>query len=129
MAFHRTRMGADRTLMAFIRTSLSLIAFGFTLYQAFEKLRDAGVIQQAAAPRNFGLALVVIGVLLLVGGIVSHARFGLALRQLRSDMTAAGLIPGDYPFPASVTFISALILLAVGLLAAASILFDFSLFG
>ena len=32
-------MSADRTLMSVIRTSLSLISFGFTIFQVFEKLR------------------------------------------------------------------------------------------
>lgn len=129
MSFQRTRMSADRTLMAFMRTALSLIGFGFTLYQTFEKLRDAGVIQHAAAPRNFGLTLITIGVLLLIGGIINHLRFGLELRATRSDMKEAGLIYGDTRFPISISFISALALLVVGLAAGASILFNFSLFG
>lgn len=129
MSFHRTRMSADRTLMAFMRTALSLIGFGFTLYQTFEKLRDAGVIQHAAAPRNFGLTLIGVGVLLLIGGIINHVRFGLELRKTRSDMKAAGLIYADTLFPVSISFISAVILMLVGLAAGASILLNFSLFG
>ena len=61
MSFQRTRMSADRTLMSVIRTSLSLIGFGFTIAQVFQKLRDQDVITRAAAPRNFGLALVGLG--------------------------------------------------------------------
>jgi len=71
MSFQCTRMSADRTLMSVIRTSLSLIGFGFTIAQFFEKLRNAGTISSAAAPRNFGLALVFLGVALLVMGISS----------------------------------------------------------
>ena len=65
MSFQRTRMSADRTLMSVIRTSLSLTGFGFTIYQVFEKMRDAGVIKSAAAPRTFGEVLVVLGILML----------------------------------------------------------------
>lgn len=129
MSFQRTRMSADRTLMSVIRTALSLIGFGFTIYQAFEKLRSAGVIEHAAAPRNFGLSLICIGVLLLIGGIINHARFGMELRGVRNDMTAAGLVHGETRFPISISFLSALILLAVGLAAAASMFFNFSIFG
>ena len=71
MSFQRTRMSADRTLMSVIRTSLSLISFGFTIYQVFEKLRDAGTIAHAAAPRNFGVALVALGIAMLVIGVVA----------------------------------------------------------
>ena len=83
MSFQRTRMSADRTLMSVIRTSLSLIGFGFTIAQVFEKLRDQNVITRAAAPRNFGLALVGLGIVMLVLGIVYHLQFMLELRHLR----------------------------------------------
>ena len=75
MSFQRTRMSADRTLMSVIRTSLSLISFGFTIYQVFEKLRDAGTLTHAAAPRNFGITLVLLGIVMLVVGIVYHVQF------------------------------------------------------
>ena len=35
LATERTRMAADRTLMGWIRTALSMIGFGFTIYQVF----------------------------------------------------------------------------------------------
>ena len=75
MSFQRTRMSADRTLMSVIRTSLSLISFGFTIYQVFEKLRDQNVITHAGAARNFGVTLVALGILMLVGGIIYHLQF------------------------------------------------------
>jgi uncharacterized membrane protein YidH (DUF202 family) len=55
MSFQRTRMSADRTLMSEMRTALSLIGFGFTINQAFQKMQDAGSIQNVNAPRNFGV--------------------------------------------------------------------------
>src|SRR5690349_22023839 len=70
MSFQRTRMSADRTLMSVIRTSLSLIGFGFTIFQVFQKMREHDMITHAAAPRNFGIALVGLGILMLIGGIV-----------------------------------------------------------
>lgn len=129
MSFHRTRMSADRTLMSVIRTSLSLIGFGFTLYQVFEKLHLSGVMTPAAAPRNFGLTLITVGVLLLIDGIVNHARFGQELRDMRTEMRMAGLIHGETAFPVSITFLCAVLLLGVGCAAGASILFGFSVFG
>src|SRR4029450_13029457 len=68
MAFQGTRMSADRTLMLLIRTSLSLIGFGFTIYQVFEKLLEAQVLKSSGAPRRFGEALVFLGVGMLVLG-------------------------------------------------------------
>src|SRR5512143_298613 len=75
MSFQRTRMSADRTLMGVIRTSLSLIGFGFTIFQVFQKLVEADVLKRAQAPRNFGQALVMLGIAALVVGIVYHVRF------------------------------------------------------
>jgi putative membrane protein len=33
LALDRTRMAAERTLMAWVRTALSMIGFGFTIYK------------------------------------------------------------------------------------------------
>jgi putative membrane protein len=124
MSFQRTRMSADRTLMSVIRTSLSLISFGFTIFQVFEKLRDQAVITHAAAPRNFGISLVALGILMLVGGIIYHLQFMYGLREERKAMTAAGLIHGESRFPPSLTLITAVILLVIGIAAIVSMLFQ-----
>lgn len=129
MSFQRTRMSADRTLMSVIRTSLSLISFGFTIYQVFEKLREAGTFMHAAAPRNFGLTLLLIGVLMLIGGIVYHVMFMLGLRRERRTMREAGLVHAESGYPVSLTLITALVLLGVGLMAIVSIVFNVAPFG
>jgi putative membrane protein len=129
MSFQRTRMSADRTLMSVIRTSLSLIGFGFTIFQVFEKLRDQNVITHAAAPRNFGIALVALGILMLIGGIVYHVQFMLGLRAQRKAMTAAGLVHGESIFPPSLTLITAVILLLIGIAAIVSMVFQTGPFG
>ncbi len=123
MSFQRTRMSADRTLMSVIRTSLSLIGFGFTIAQVFEKLREQDVIKKAAAPRNFGVALVGLGILMLVLGISYHVQFMLGLRRLRESMRQEGLVHGETGFPVSFTLITALILLIIGVAAIASLAF------
>ena len=124
MSFQRTRMSADRTLMSVMRTSLSLISFGFTIFQVFEKLRDAGTLAHAAAPRNFGVTLVGLGILMLVGGILYHVQFMVGLRHERAAMTASGLIHGESSFPVSLTLITAGILLLVGVAAIVSMIFQ-----
>jgi putative membrane protein len=123
MSFQRTRMSADRTLMSVIRTSLSLIGFGFTIAQVFQKLRDQDIITKAAAPRNFGIALVALGIVMLVLGIVYHVQFMVGLRRLRESMRSEGLIHGESGFPYSLTLITALILLVIGVAAILSLAF------
>src|SRR5262245_52642968 len=120
LAFQRTRMSADRTLMAVIRTSLSLIGFGFTIYQFFRYLREtAGAMQllRSEAPRNFGLALVILGVVMLSLGIWRHVAFMLELRDERKIFVDRELIPGDDRFPVSITLVTATPLLLLGLVA------------
>ena len=129
MSFQRTRMSADRTLMSVIRTSLSLISFGFTIFQVFEKLRDHNVIAHAGSGRNFGVTLVGLGILMLVGGIAYHLQFMGGLREERKAMTAAGLVHGESHFPVSLTLITATILLLVGIVAIVSMLFQTGPFG
>ena len=123
LSFQRTRLSAERTLMSVIRTSLSLIGFGFTIYQGFEKLRESGVIASAHAPRNFGMTLVALGIGMLIFGIGYHLRFMYGLRQVRAKMAADGLVHADSGFPPSLTLITALVLLAIGIVAIISMIF------
>src|SRR5262245_16052263 len=85
LSFQRTRLSAERTLMSVIRTSLSLIGFGFTIFQFFAKLKEAGTLTRTAAPRNFGAALVLLGIGILLIGIVYHVQFMLGLRAERDE--------------------------------------------
>src|SRR6202008_2753615 len=81
MSFQRTRMSADRTLMSAMRTSLSLISFGFTIYQFFKNLQKEHPVDPPAAPRNFGVALILLGIAMIVCGIIFHILFMLGLRN------------------------------------------------
>jgi putative membrane protein len=130
MSFQRTRMSADRTLMSVIRTSLSLISFGFTIYQVFQKLKEGNVLPGHAAPaRNFGLALVSLGIGMLVLGIIYHVQFMIGLRAERKRLTDDGLIHGESRFPTSLTLIIALILLLIGVAAILSMVYQTGPFG
>jgi putative membrane protein len=125
LSFQRTRMSADRTLMSVIRTSLALIGFGFTIYQFFRYLREtAGTTQMVPvnAARNFGLALLLLGVGMLVMGIVYHIRFMSELRAERHMMVAQRLVHGELSYPISMTLITAVLLLLIGLIAIFSML-------
>jgi putative membrane protein len=129
MSFQRTRMSADRTLMSVIRTSLSLISFGFTIFQIFQKLREQQIVTHAAPARNFGVALVGLGITMLVIGIIYHVQFMLSLRKERQAMKAAGLIHGESRFPPSFTLITAMILLLIGVSAIVSMTLQVGPFG
>jgi inner membrane protein YidH len=129
MSFQRTRMSADRTLMSVIRTSLSLIGFGFTIFQVFQKAHDAGMLKSSNAAHNFGIALVLLGVAVLVVGIGYHVAFMYGLRKEREQLKADGLVHAESHFPLSLTLMTALLLLLIGFLAIASMVFDVGPFG
>jgi putative membrane protein len=129
MSFQRTRMSADRTLMSVIRTSLSLISFGFTIFQVFQKMRDTELLTHAEPARNFGVALVALGIAMQIGGILYHVQFMMALRVERKEMAVDGLIRGVSPFPPSLTLFTAVVLLLIGILAIISMIFRIGPFG
>lgn len=129
MSFHRTRMAADRTLMSIIRTSLSLISFGFTIFQFFQKLVDSNIVSTAHSTRTFGLTLVWIGIGMLALGIVFHVQFMIGLRHERSKMKEEGLIHAESHFPVSLTLLTAVALLILGIAAIVSMTFRTGPFG
>jgi len=129
MSFQRTRMSADRTLMSVIRTSLSLIGFGFTIFQVFQKLHETQVLKSSEAARHFGVALVLLGIAMLLIGIGYHVTFMLGLRRERAQMKADGLVHAESQFPVSLTLMVALLLLAIGFFAIASMVFGVGPFG
>ena len=74
----RTIIAAERTLMAWVRTALSMIGFGFTIYKFFQYLPQelaAGNIRRPQAPRNLGMTLIALGTLALVAAAWQHRVF------------------------------------------------------
>ncbi len=129
MSFQRTRMSADRTLMSVIRTSLSLIGFGFTIFQVFQKLHESDVLKSSVAAAHFGVALVALGIAMLLVGIAYHVSFMVGLRRERAEMKADGLVHAQSQFPVSLTLMVAVLLLAIGILAIVSMVFNVGPFG
>ena len=67
LAIERTRVAYDRTMMAWVRTATSLITFGFTVYKFFQLQRYGDFERRhKIGPREFGLALVGIGLFSLI---------------------------------------------------------------
>jgi len=105
LSVDRTRLAHERTLMAWVRTSTSLISFGFTIYKFFEYLRESQhVVREAGTigPREFALLMMGIGLAALALATVEHRRELQALRIAYGDvdvprslaMVIAGLIAG-----------------------------------
>jgi putative membrane protein len=82
LATDRTRLAHDRTLMAWVRTSTSLISFGFTIYKFFQYLQQqqGGRHEGRFGPRQYATLMIVIGILALVIATLQHRRDMKALR-------------------------------------------------
>ncbi len=75
LARERTRAAADRTLLAWIRTALSLIGFGFGLAKSRDVLAEAGVLRRTHSLNSvlvFGASFVALGLICLLGASVQH---------------------------------------------------------
>jgi putative membrane protein len=73
LAAARTVMAADRSLMAWIRTALSMISFGFTIYKVLQGLEHAGVKRaHFDSPRWMGLFLTALGTFSIAMGTVEY---------------------------------------------------------
>jgi putative membrane protein len=77
LAKERTRAAADRTLMAWIRTSLSLIGFGFgipTIIRTIEATRISKAINSHHFSNIVGLSFIGIGTFAMVAALKDHRR-------------------------------------------------------
>jgi putative membrane protein len=121
-AWLRTRLALENTLMAWLRTAISLIGFGFAIVQFFDRLQNVSQARTAVlpdAPLYLGLALISCGVLALV---VSLWQYWAIVRYLQKEMFAsiAGVDNTKMP-PAAVG--TAVLLILIGLFALFAVLF------
>jgi putative membrane protein len=85
----RTRMSVERTLMSWVRTAVSLIGFGFTIVQFFDRMQGMPGVKTAQfpeAPRYLGLALIFCGIAAL---LISVWQYRWSLRYLWGGNFAA----------------------------------------
>jgi len=112
LALDRTRLAAERTLMAWVRTALSMIGFGFTIYKFLQVVQEQSTLPvlRPQAPRNLGLMLVGIGTFAVIIACVQHWQY---VRKLRPDQ----------PYkPWDLAFIVACLIALLGLLMFGSII-------
>jgi len=85
LALDRNRRAADRTLMAWVRTALSMIGFGFFIYKFFQFVLDRITVAAALrtqAPRNLGIVLTGLGTFVVVAAAIQHWSY---VKNLRTD--------------------------------------------
>ena len=115
LAVDRTRLAHERTMMAWVRTSTSLISFGFTIHKFFQFRAEQGVPlpRRLLGPGEFGGLMIAIGLIALVLATLDHRRNLTALR-------------GSYgPMPHSAAATIGLLIASVGVVALLALLFGF----
>jgi putative membrane protein len=85
-AWLRTIMALQRSLMAAVRTSMSMIGFGFTVAQFFQRMQSKTPEQFRIVgpngPRDFGL-------ILIAAGVISMAIYASLFRQTARYLRSA----------------------------------------
>jgi putative membrane protein len=77
LSLQRSFLATERTLMAWIRTSISMIGFGFTLAKLFQSLASSNVLVRGPAGKvwtaeGVGLLLISVGTFALVIAVFDH---------------------------------------------------------
>jgi putative membrane protein len=73
LALDRTKYSSERSVLSWMRTSVSMYTFGFTITKFMDYLGDeAAGGAYAAGLSRFGLVLVLIGIVALVLAIIGH---------------------------------------------------------
>lgn len=120
-AWLRTRLAVERTMLAWVRTAVSLIAFGFTIVQFFERMQampGTAPAQFPNAPNYLGLALILCGIASLAISIWEY-RWTINYMWSKDYKPIAGMMPEPRNSP---IILVAIVLMVVGLFAFFSVL-------
>jgi putative membrane protein len=118
LAKERNREAADRTLMAWTRTSISLFGFGFAIAKSYEYV-EANYLEETGraldalhTPAIFGIGFIVLGMVGIFAGVIQYGRI---LKRIRSDRFT-------YIEPRPLPKLMAILLLVIGIFGLVAIL-------
>ena len=97
LAWYRTRLMLERTMVSWLMTSITLIGFGFAIvmiFDQFSRLTNVAPPLRPLAPFHFGLLLIAAGV---AGLVVAGWQYRTVLRYLRRGDLAAIAGRGQQP--------------------------------
>jgi putative membrane protein len=112
-AAKRVHEGIEMTLMGWIRTSITLIGFGFALGEAFSIVRTGKPRNLVDTPREYlitavAVGLIILGVFGLLGAVIQCGR---SLKRLKQGFVTT------YEKPWYLSVLVAVLLMIIGLIA------------
>lgn len=112
ISYITTILAMDRTLLAWVRTALSLNAFGFTLAKFVHDLLSHGAlhVRDATYPRDLGVTLMVLGTGGLLFGVIDYWR---SVKRLQKVISMS---PWSSSLVLSLLLVAICILLMINLL-------------
>ncbi|MGC1381060.1 MAG: DUF202 domain-containing protein [Candidatus Baltobacteraceae bacterium] len=91
LAFDRTWLAQERTLLSWVRTATSLIGFGFAVFSFFGPTGPGRSLANEGAAELFAVSLISIGLFALVAAAVQRRRAVLALKSIDPDMVVPSM--------------------------------------
>lgn len=113
LSWMRSDLSNLRTLLAWARTSVSMIGFGFTIYNFYRGfLEDLASDRGADAAKNLGVALVAAGTLAMVIAVFNYW----AINRSLTALDAAFPLPKDLQQRWVYAYVLAAVLVLIGLI-------------
>ena len=74
--------------MAWLRTAIAMITFGFTLYKAIQYARQLGIKRTGAllSASSFALFMIIVGLVALIIATIQHIRYARAMRAVDLEL-------------------------------------------
>lgn len=94
LALVRTSYSSERSLMAWIRTSVSLYTFGFTISKFLDYLKMRGTtVEFSAGLHRLGFVLICLGIIALVPAGIEHLKRIRTMKRLGLPETSRPSLP------------------------------------
>jgi inner membrane protein YidH len=116
LAFERTLITLDQSLMGAVRTSLALISFGFAMVLFFHQFGAKMGVDLSVPARNFGLILLAMGTGLLTVALLGHRKRFADLSSQMDGLHRRKLLVQGCPYRRSAIAFFAVLLLVAGIL-------------
>jgi putative membrane protein len=122
-AWLRTRLAVERTMMAYMRTAVALIGFGFTIFQFLQRVQEipGRAVHYPYAAWYLGLALIFCGVMAAVVSLFEYRRL---ITYLRSGAFGAIAAAGSVQMKTPLYMITGVVIV-IGIFAFFSVLLRF----